>query len=128
MLAVSGIDHRAAGALGHESRRARQRVPNHHQLDASGDDVAHGVEQRLAFGGRRALRRPVEHLGPECLGGELERRSRTRGRLEEKVGDCLARQGPRGLARLAQAFGRREQRLDFFPLHAFESEQVRQLH
>jgi hypothetical protein len=85
VLAVAGVDHRAAQRLGQEVRRAAHRVAHDHDVGAHRVEVLGGVEQRLALGRRAGRRRDVDRVGAEPLGRDLERRAGAR-RVPRRTG------------------------------------------
>ena len=99
--AVAGVDHRGPQRLRQHQRRAGLGVADDHHVRAHGVEVAGGVQQGLALGGRRGAARDVHRVGRQPLGGDLERCARARRRLEEQVDHRLAPQGGHLLDRAA---------------------------
>ncbi|EAU61630.1 conserved hypothetical protein, partial [Stigmatella aurantiaca DW4/3-1] len=112
--AIPSVDDGAAHVARRQMGRPRGAVPDDEGHRAGGLDVAHGVQQCLALGDRRALRRPVEHLGAQRLGGHLERGAGPGGVLEEDVGHHPSLEDGGACRATRQVrFGPVEQRFDF---------------
>ena len=73
--------------LGIQPIVGRTILPDDDRVGVHGLDVPDRVEERLPLRDARLRGAHVHHVGTEALAGELERRARPRGRLEEQVDD-----------------------------------------
>ena len=103
VLAVAGVDHRAARTLFAITAAA---PPNEWRTTIASGCIAirlsRGVEQRLALGCRRRGAGDVDRIGRQPLRRDLERRARARRVLEEQVDDRATAQRGQLLDRLTR--------------------------
>ncbi|MPN16602.1 hypothetical protein SDC9_163947 [bioreactor metagenome] len=125
---VPGVDDAAFEVLGDEVLRAGRAVPHDHQVHLECFDVAHGVQQRFAFGEAAALRLHIDDVGREPLFGQLERNAGTGAGFHEEVDHGFAAQGGNLLhlpfGNFLELFGGVEDECDLLGAQVVQPEQV----
>ncbi len=85
VLAVAGVDHRAADLLRQQRSGARRRMADHEQVRLHGVQRHRRVDQGLALGDRGGAGAHVDHVGAQPLAGQLEGALGAGRILEEQV-------------------------------------------
>ena len=128
VLAVAGVEHRAADLVGNQPDRARTGMADHDGIGPHGIERQRGVDQGLALFHAGGGGMHVDHVGPQSLAGNFEAQQRAGRILEEGVDDRQPGQQVGALVPLAvevdPLFGLVQQEEQFVRSKPGETQQV----
>ncbi len=128
MPAVAGIDHRGLHPASQGLCRSRRRMTQHDDIRLHGLNVARRIEQGFAFDDAARRRGKIDDIRAQSLGRQLERRARSRARLEEEIHNCTPAQRRHFLdlaaAHFLERIGRLKNKLDILHRQGCQTEQI----